>query len=130
MLSLRTLVLSSAALCSTAAFAANQARVDVPFNFVVKNHTYQAGSYKVEIEPERSLLTLIKVTDPVESMMWLVGPGDSASYPPAYPPKVRLTFDSMGSDMVLRTVQYGGLTTPNLDAHPKHKGKSTTIVGE
>ena len=126
MLSLRTLVLSSAALCSTAAFAANQARVDVPFNFVVKNHTYQAGAYKVEVEPERSLVTLRKVTDPVESLMWIVGPGDSDGYPQ----KVRLTFDSMGTDMVLRTVQYGGLTTANLDGHPKQKGKATTIVGE
>jgi hypothetical protein len=132
MLSLRTLVLSSAALCSTAAFAANQARVDVPFNFVVKNHTYQAGTYRVEVEPERSLVTLSKVTDPVKSMMWLVGPGNNDTYPPAYPPKVRLTFDNMGQgqDMVLRTVQYGGLTTPNLDAHPKHKVTATRIVGE
>ena len=89
MLSLRTLVLSSAALCSTAAFAANQARVDVPFNFTVKNHTYQAGTYKVEIEPERSLVTLRKVTDPVVQLMWLVGPGNNDTYPPAYPPKVR-----------------------------------------
>ena len=130
MLSLRTLVLSSAALCSTAAFAANQARVDVPFNFVVKNHTYQAGAYRVEVEPERSLVTLSKAQDPAMSLMWLVRPGDSDTYPPAYPPKVRLTFDSMGTDMVLRTVQYGGLTTPNLNGHAKHKGTPTTIVGE
>ena len=129
-LSLRSLVLSSAALCSTAAFAANQARVDVPFNFTVKNHTYQAGTYRVEVEPERSLVTLSKTQDPAMSLMWLVRPGDSDTYPPAYPPKVRLTFDSMGEDMVLRSVQYGGLTTPNLNAHPKHKGKTTTIVGE
>jgi len=128
MLSLRTLVLSSAALCSTAAFAANQARVDVPFNFVVKNHTYQAGTYRVEIEPQRSLVTLSKVTDPVESLMWIAGPGDSNGYPP----KVRLTFDSLGEgeDMVLRKVQYGAFATPNLDAHPKHKVTATRIVGE
>jgi hypothetical protein len=124
--SLRTLVLSSAALCSTAAFAANQARVDVPFSFVVKNHTYQAGVYKVVIEPERSVVTLTKFQDPAVSLMWLVGPGDSNDYPP----KVRLTFDTMGQDMVLRTIQYGGLTTPNLDAHPKHKVTATRIVGE
>ena len=125
-LSLRTLVLSSAALCSTAAFAANEVRVNVPFNFVAKNHTYQAGAYKVLVEPERSLLTLIKVEDPAQSGMWLVGPADSEGRPP----KVRLTFDSMGQDMVLRTVQCGGLTTPNLDAHPKNKVGATRIVGE
>ena len=48
-LNLRTLILSSAALCSTAAFAANEVRVNVPFSFVCKDHTYQAGAYKVEI---------------------------------------------------------------------------------
>ncbi len=79
--------------------------MDVPFNFTVKNHTYQAGTYRVEVEPERSLVTLSKTQDPAMSLMWLVRPGDNDTYPPAYPPKVRLTFDSMGEDMVLRSVQ-------------------------
>jgi hypothetical protein len=122
-LSLRTLVLSSAALCSTTAFAAKQVRVDVPFNFVVKNHTYQAGTYRVEIEPERSFVTLSNIKDP-QPLMWLVGPADSEDN------KVRLTFDPIGPNMVLRTIQFGGLTTPKLDAPPKHKALATTIVGE
>ena len=125
-LNLRTLVLSSAALFSTAAFAANEVRVNVPFNFVVKDHTYQAGAYKVEIEPERSLLTLIKVEDPTQSGMWLVGPADGEGRPP----KVRLTFDGIGQSMVLRTIQYGSLTTRNLDEQSKHKVGETRIVGE
>jgi hypothetical protein len=125
-LNLRTLVLSSAALCSTAAFAANEVRVNVPFNFVVKDHTYKAGAYKVEIEPERSLLTLIKVEDPAQSGMWLVGPADSEGRPP----KVRLTFDGIGQNMVLRTIQYGRLTTRDLDEQSKHKVGEIRIVGE
>jgi hypothetical protein len=127
-LSLRTLVLSSAALCSTAAFAAstNQARVDVPFNFVVKNHTYQAGAYKVAIEPARSLVTLYKIQNPVQSGTWLVGPVDKEDNPL----KVRLTFDTIGTDRVLRTIQFGELTTQNLDAKSKHKVGETKIVGE
>jgi hypothetical protein len=68
-LSLRTLVLSSAALCSTAAFAANEVRVNVPFNFVVKNHTYQSGAYKVVIEPTRS-----QRSSPVDDLARQAGP--------------------------------------------------------
>ena len=43
LMSFRNLVLISAALCTTAAFAAEQKRVDVPFSFVAKNHAYQRG---------------------------------------------------------------------------------------
>jgi hypothetical protein len=125
-LGLRILVLSSAALCSTAAFAANEVRVNVPFNFVVKNHAYQSGAYKVVVEPARFLVTLSRVNDPVETMIWIVRPAQDDSNPL----KVRLTFDTIGQDSVLRTVQFGGLTTPNLDAHPKNKVGATRIVGE
>jgi hypothetical protein len=125
-LNLRTLVLASAAFCSTAAFAANEVRVNVPFNFVVKNHTYQAGTYKVVVEPERSLVTLRKVEDPVQSGSWFVGPGDGE----ATPHKVCLTFDPIGENMALRSIQYGALTTPSLDAQSKHKAGETKIVGE
>ncbi len=125
-LTLRTLALSSAALCSTAAFAANQVQLDVPFNFVVKNHAYQSGAYKVVIEPERSLVTLRRINDPVQSMSWIVKPADDDKNPL----KVRLTFDTVGQESVLRTIQFGGLTTPNLDAHPKNKVGATRIVGE
>ncbi len=125
-LTLRTLVLSSAALCSTAAFAANQVQLDVPFNFTVKNHAYRSGAYKVEIEPAKSIVTMRRIDDPVQSMTWLVRPANDDKNPL----KVRLTFDKVGEDSVLRTIQFGGLTTPNLDTHPKHKVGATRIVGE
>jgi hypothetical protein len=125
-LTLRTLVLSSAALCSTAAFAANQVQLDVPFNFTVKNHAYRSGAYKVEIEPTKSIVTLRRIDNPVQSMTWLVRPANDDKNPL----KVRLTFDKIGEDSVLRTIQFGGLTTPNLDTHPKHKVGATRIVGE
>ena len=124
--SLKSLILSSAALCASTAFAANQVQMDVPFNFVVKNQVYQAGTYKVEVTPERSLVILSNTTEPVRQLMWLVVPADRA----ANHAKVRLTFDVIGQDKVLRTIQYGGLTTPNLDARPKHDVEATRIVGE
>ena len=54
----RNLVLLSAALCTTAAFAAEQKRVDVPFSFVAKDHAYAAGSYTVAVDWTRSMVTL------------------------------------------------------------------------
>jgi len=126
LLSFRNLVLSAAALCSTAAFAANQTRLDVPFSFKVKNHSYQAGSYSVAIDPQRSSMTLNNIEEPSQGLMWIVGPGVYD----ANEPKVRLTFDVIGTDHMLRTVQYGGVITPNLEGRPKHKVESTTIIGE
>jgi hypothetical protein len=100
--------------------------MNVPFNFVVKNHVYRAGTYKVEVEPEKFIVTLSNSQKPAASLMWLVGPANSD----VNHSKVRLTFDVIGEEKVLRTIQYGGLTTPNLDAHPKHDVESTRIVGE
>jgi hypothetical protein len=98
--------------------------MDVPFNFVVRNHVYQAGTYKVEVTPQRSLVILSNTKEPVMQMMWLVKPGNSDAT------KVRLTFDVIGQDKVLRTIQYGGVTTPNLDTHPKRDVEASKIVGE
>jgi hypothetical protein len=100
--------------------------VNVPFNFVVKNHAYQSGAYKVVIEPARFVVTMSRINDPAQSLIWIVRPAVDDKDPL----KVRLTFDTIGQDSVLRTVQFGGLTTPVLDAHPKNKVGATRIVGE
>jgi hypothetical protein len=123
--SIRNLVLSSAALCATTAFAANQARIDVPFGFVVKNHAYRAGAYSIVVDKQKSLLTLSNINEPSRSVMSIVGPETSD---PDH--RVSLMFDVVGSDHILRTIQYRGTITRNLDAQPKHKVESTTIVGE
>jgi hypothetical protein len=125
-LTLRNLVLSSAALCTTAAFAASQTRVEVPFNFMVKNHAYQAGSYLVQVDQQRYVMTLSNINEPGHTMMWLAGPGTTN---PAQT-KVILTFDVMGQDHVLRTIQYKTLSTPNLDPKPRQKVEATETVGE
>ena len=122
---LRSLVLSSAALCATAAFAADQVRLDVPFNFVAKGHAYQAGSYRVQIDLVRSFVTLSNAKATTQPMTWLVKPGNADHHR-----KVSMTFDVVGPDHVLQTVQYGAFVTPNLDAPPKQKAETTRIVGE
>jgi hypothetical protein len=123
---LRNLVLSAAALSTTAAFAATQTRLDVPFDFVVKNHAYHAGSYTVEADSGRSSVKLTNVKEPSFPLMWIAGPAVSN---PIHP-KVSLTFDVIGSDHVLRKIQSGVLITPNLEGQPKHMVESTKIIGE
>ena len=121
----RNLVLLSAALCTTAAFAAEVKTVDVPFSFVAKNHAYEAGSYTVAVDWTRSVVTLSKIGKPGQPLMWIMVPAANGSHP-----KVSLTFDVAGPDHVLRTIQYETFATPNLDTQPKHKVEATTTIGE
>jgi hypothetical protein len=124
--SFRNLVLTSAALCSTAAFAAEQRRVEVPFSFVAKNHAYQAGLYTVAVDWQRSMVTLSEIGRSSQPLMWIIVPG---AVDPTHP-KVSLTFDVSGQKHVLRTIQYGTFATPNLNKQPKYKVEASTTVGE
>jgi hypothetical protein len=125
LVSFRNLILSSAALCATAAFA-EQKRVEVPFDFVAKNHAYQAGSYAISIDDTRSFVTLREIGKTSRPLTWIVFPGNGdASHP-----KVSLVFDVTQSGKVLRTIQYQTLTTPNLDTKPKQAVENTWSVGD
>jgi hypothetical protein len=126
LMSFRNLILSSAALCATAAFAAEQKRVEVPFAFVASNHAYQAGVYAVSIDDTRSFVTLSEIGKSTQPLMWLIGAGAAD---PIHP-KVSLTFDVTRSGNVLRTIQYQTLITRNLDKKPKQTVESTTSLGE
>ena len=84
----RNLVLLSAALCTTAAFAAEQKTLDVPFSFVAKNHAYEAGSYSITADWTRSMVTLRKIGKPSESMTWIMIPAANDRHP-----RIGLTFD-------------------------------------
>ncbi|HTZ57843.1 MAG TPA: hypothetical protein VMB49_07100 [Acidobacteriaceae bacterium] len=121
----RNLVLVSAALCTTAAFGAELKTVDVPFSFAFKNHVYEAGAYTVAVDWTKSTVTLNKIGKPSQPLTWIMVPADNGGRP-----KVDLTFDVIGSQHVLRTVEYGTFATPNLDKLPKQKVEGTTVVGE
>ena len=120
----RNLVLLSAALCTTAAFAAEQKTVDVPFSFVAKNHAYQAGSYTVSVDWTRSVVKLSKIGKPSQPLVWIMMPASNGQS------KVSLTFDVAGPEHVLRTIQYETFATPNLDRRSKHKVEDITTIGE
>jgi hypothetical protein len=125
LMSFRNLVLLSAALCSTAAFAAEQKTVKVPFSFVAKDHAYPAGSYTVAVDWSKSMVTLSEVGKPSQPLTWIMLPGLNDSHP-----KVSLTFDVIGSDHVLRAIRYDAFTTPDLDAHPTHRAESSSNIGD
>ena len=123
-LTLKTLVLASAALCATAAFAANQARVDVPFSFTAKGQSYPAGSYEVTLSPDHNLVTMMSNADAAKQITWSVNPADPAPAP------ALVTFNQFGSDHTLKTIQLGEHITPNLDKPTKRPGISaTTSIG-
>jgi hypothetical protein len=126
LMSFRTLVLSSAALCATAAFAAEQRRVEVPFAFVAKNHVYQAGAYTISVDSTDSFVTLTEVSKVSRPLTWILEPGDGN----LDHPRTSLTFDVTRSGNVLRTIQYQMWSTPNLDKKPKDRVEGATTIGE
>ena len=121
----RNLVLLSAALCTTAAFAAEQKTVNVPFGFVAKKHAYAAGSYTVSVDWTKSFVTLSKIGKPSQPLMWIMMPAANGGQP-----KVSLIFDVNGPNHVLRTIQFERFATPNLDTQRKHRFESATTIGE
>jgi hypothetical protein len=120
---LKTLVLASAAFCATAAFAANQARVDVPFSFTAKGESFPAGSYNVVLDANHNVVTLANQADATKHISWMVGPADVAKTAAV------IRFDEVGTDYSLKTVQLGSHITPNLDTQNKKGISATTSIG-
>jgi catabolite regulation protein CreA len=122
-LTLKHLALSSAVFCATCAFAANQARVDVPFSFTAKGHSYPAGMYDVGLDGSRCFVTLASRVDVAKQIRWSVGPAESAFMPAV------VTFDQTGTDHELKSIQFEDKITPDLDKHPKQGISATTSIG-
>src|SRR5271170_7047710 len=97
---LKTLALPAVAFCATAAFAANQARVDVPFSFTAQGQSYPAGVYEVSINSDDAI-SMTSQQDATKHIMWCAGPADAAKTPAV------VTFDKAGSDYTLKNVQLG-----------------------
>jgi len=119
---LKVLALSAAAFCATAAFAANQARVDVPFGFTAKGQSFPAGSYTVALDSNSNFVTLASKSDVAKHITWSVGPAEKIDA------SALVKFDATGSDYALRSIQVGSRVTPNLDK-PKPGVSATTSIG-
>ena len=120
---LRSLVLTSAAFCATAAFAASKAVVTVPFNFETHGQAFPAGQYAVSLDSNSNVLTLSNVANTSQSVNWVVSPADRIQNT-----AVQMKFDDAGYTRELRSIQLGSRITPVLDAPAKDHDAGSSVV--
>ena len=96
-----------------AASASNIARADLPFSFVIKGHSYPAGSYDIVMDSTHSFITLANQTNFAERIAFTIGPADEATSP------ATLRFDVCGGRAFLRDIHMGVSITGELD----HRGR-------
>ena len=121
-MNLKSLVVSSVVFCATAAFAANQAKVNVPFNFTAQGQPYPAGSYEVDLDVNHNVMTMTSKTDTTKHFSWNVGPADAANTPAV------IKFDHVGANYALKTIQIGEHVTPILDKDVEQSVSATTSI--
>lgn len=121
---LRSLVLTSAALCATAAFAAPKVVVNVPFNFETHGQAFPAGQYAVTLDLHSNVLTLSNTENTKQSVMWAVSPAESI----ATTPVLSMKFDDAGYTHELHSIQLGARITSVLDAPAKRHNAGSSVV--
>lgn len=107
-------VLASAVLMAAAVLATSSAKAEitlnVPFSFVVAGKACPAGHYIVKEDTSGSFVTLAN-RDSSRVFTWILLPS-----PPNFKNgEVVLKFDVAGATHLLRTVQFGPMTTRVLD---------------
>ncbi|MFZ0662652.1 MAG: hypothetical protein WAM66_08175 [Acidobacteriaceae bacterium] len=117
---IQSAVIATAMLCTTAAFAAERAVVNIPFSFESNGHSYPAGQYVATVDVMHNVLALSSATDTRVSARWIVGPADSNPNDE----KLTLKFDDLGSRHTLRSVQLGARITSRLDTASRHNGET------
>lgn len=104
-------VLAVAALAAQPAMAESH-QINIPFNFVASGTICPAGTYTVRQDDNAST---VRLTGHNQGFVWIMLPGNSAQADH----HVVLTFDVAGQKYLLRTVQYGPMTTSRLDKKQK-----------
>ena len=118
----KAIALSSIAFCATAAFAANQVNVNVPFGFTTHGQSYPAGSYEVSLDANQNFVTMASKMDATKHISWNVGPADAAKTPAV------VKFDHIGAGYELKTIQIGDHVTPVLDKDVQQSVSATTSI--
>jgi hypothetical protein len=113
---LAPVVLAAAALVPNIAMA-EASVVNVPFNFTVDGKVCPAGQYSVTRDPIRNMV-LLQGKKTAIAFQWLLTPGDDDRRAS----DVRLRFDQVNQNFALQNVQYGRMTTYQLDRKMKHSG--------
>ena len=118
---LRSLILASVALAAVA-FTANSAMaastVNVPFSFKVDGKVWPAGHYMIKAD---DLANSVELQGKSQGFKCVIHPGDAGPNDQ----RVILKFDRVGSEHILRSMQYGSLTTSQLDKKPKQPETAT-----
>jgi hypothetical protein len=100
-------VLAAVALaCNTA----SASTVNVPFSFAAAGHVWPAGAYSVQKELASDVVTVKSMATGL-SFSSLIGPGE----PALTDTRISMKFDTIGNTHALRTIQYGGLISSQLD---------------
>jgi hypothetical protein len=121
---LRSLALTSAALFATAAFAADKAVVNVPFNFESHGQAFPAGQYEVSLDPHANVITMSNISNTAQTVMWTASPAEHA----ASSPILRMKFDDAGYTHELHSVQIASRVTSVLDAPAKHHDAGSSVA--
>jgi len=98
----------AAAALATLPTIAEAATVNVPFDFTVAGQSLPAGSYSVQHDSYRNIVTLQSRTTS-RSFAWIASPSAAIN------PSVTLKFDVQGDSHTLQSIQSGSFVTPNLD---------------
>jgi hypothetical protein len=110
----RAIMLLSIALCSTAAFAANHWRVEVPFGFTAQGQSFPSGTYDVTFNLNYNIVVMASNSSLATQITSTVLPADAAQVP------VVVRFDKMGDNYVLKNIQIEKWVTPNLNSNVKY----------
>jgi hypothetical protein len=113
MRSILWMVALTAASCTPAAFAADQASVNLPFSFAAHGKVFPASQYDVTLKDNRSFLTLTSRTNPADTITFTTFPVGMAPHDTV----LSIEFDQVGNAHELRTVRLREYQTPVLDAH-------------
>jgi hypothetical protein len=116
----RASILSSIFLCAMAASASNMARADLPFGFVIKGHSFPAGSYDITMDSTHSFITLANQTNSADRIMFTLGPAEEAAVP------ATLRFNVCGGRAFLRDIHMGASITGELNRRDKQGDSACT----
>jgi hypothetical protein len=117
---LASAMMAAAALATNAAMA--EAIVNVPFSFTVAGKTCPAGKYIVLKDSGHNFVMLRSKAAPV-SFQWLLQAGEDERNSSA----VTLRFDRQDQSFALDSIQYGKMTTHQLNKTSPHSEHKTVI---
>lgn len=117
---IRSIVFASAALCATAAFAADRAAINVPFGFDSHGKHFSAGRYEVSLDAQHNTLTMRNTERANEVLLSNVSPAEFV----AGSPQLRMVFANGLDTHTLKTVQIEGRQATHLDRTRRHNAET------